>query len=83
MKNRKNRGSLARFLRRFALLAVTLAVLTVFGAYTLLGTAFHGPSPIARDNLTRNLMADDATDWIPGLYLEDSLIAEICGKEAP
>jgi len=78
MKKKNPRGSLARFFRRFLLLIVTLALLSIFGAYSVLGTVFHGPSPIARDNLTRNLMEDPATDWIPGIYLDEELIQKIC-----
>lgn len=74
----KKRGSVARFFRRTLLLIVTLAVLAAMGAYTLLGTIFHGPSPIAREELTLSLMSSPTTDWIPGLYLSEELIGQIC-----
>jgi len=78
MSKRKKGGSFARFFRRVLLLAVTGVVLTALGAYTLLGTVFNGPSQIARKELTLSLMADPATDWIPGLFLEEGLIGQIC-----
>ena len=78
MSRRSRGGSIARFFRRTVLLIVTIAVLLLLGAYTLLGTVLTGPSQIARDKLTVALMADPTTDWIPGLYLEDSLIRQIC-----
>lgn len=79
MSNHKRSGSAARFFRRAALVIVTVAVLLLVGAYTLLGTVLTGPSQIARDQLTQALMADPATDWIPGLYLDEALIGRICG----
>lgn len=71
-------GGLARFFRRLLLLVFTGAVLLLIGGYTLLGTVLTGPSRIARDALTQTLMADSNTDWIPGLYLDEGLIAQIC-----
>lgn len=78
MAKANRRGSLARFFRRAGLLLITAAVLALLAAYTLVGTVLTGPSHIARDRLTRTLMGTSATDWIPGLYLEDALISQIC-----
>ncbi len=78
MSRHTRSGSVARFFRRFALVMLTGAVLMLIGIYTLVGTVLKGPSQIARDALTVALMADPATDWIPGLYLEDTLIGQIC-----
>lgn len=78
MSKQKSRGSVARFFRRAALVIITVAVLLVIGIYTLLGTVLTGPSRIARDSLTLTLMADPATDWIPGLFLDEELIGQIC-----
>ena len=78
----KKTGALGRFLRRSALLAVTIVLLLLIGTYTLLGTIFHGPSPIARDALTLSMMEDPMTQWIPGLFLDDGLISQICEQGA-
>lgn len=78
MSKRKKGGAVGRFFRRVLLLIVTGAVLMALGAYTLLGTVFNGPSQIARKELTLSLMADPATDWIPGLFLDEELIGQIC-----
>lgn len=78
MSKQKRSGSVARFFRRAALLILTVAVLLLIGTYTLLGTVLTGPSQIARNELTHSLMADPATDWIPGLYLDEALIGQIC-----
>ena len=83
MGKRDHRGSVARFFRRTALVFFTVVVLLLIGAYTLLGTVFTGPSPLARDALTVCLMQDPATDWIPGLYLDADLISRICQQGAP
>lgn len=73
----KKTGSFGRFLRRTLLLVFTLAVLLVGGLALMLNTVFNGPSPTARNELTVSLLADNRTGWIPGLFLEDALIAEI------
>lgn len=76
----KKTGSFARFLRRFLLLVFTLALLLAGGLTLILGTVFNGPSPAARNNLTMSLLEDSRTSWIPGLFLEDALIAEIAAE---
>lgn len=78
MSKIKRSGSVARFFRRTLLLVFTGAVLLLLGVYSLLGTVLNGPSQIARNELTLSLMADPATDWIPGLYLDEELIGQIC-----
>lgn len=76
----KKTGGFGRFLRRFALLVFTLALLLVGGLAMILNTVFNGPSPTARNVLTMSLLEDNCTSWIPGLFLEDALIAEIAAE---
>ena len=61
-----------RFFRRFLLVVLTLAIMAAGTASLFLYTVFHGPSPIARDSLTAALLEDPRTEWIPGLFLDNT-----------
>lgn len=73
----RGRSSLWRFLLRLLLVVLTLAVLVTAGAWVLLNQVFNGPSPAARDALTLSLSEKKATAWIPGIFLDDTAVAEI------
>lgn len=73
----KSPFSWPRFLRRFFLLLFTLVLMAVGAAALFLNTVFNGPSPAARDMLTVSLLESSSTEWIPRLFLEEEVIAEI------
>ena len=73
----RGRSFLWRFLFRLFLVVLTLAVLVTAGAWVLLNQVFNGPSPAARDALTLSLSEKKATAWIPGIFLDDTAVAEI------
>lgn len=82
-KRKKTRGCgpVGRFFLRLLLVVVTLAILLAGGLAWMLNTIFTGPSETARNELTVFLAENPATKWIPGLFLEDELVEEICGEE--
>ena len=71
-KKKKAVFSWMRLFRRLLLLLFTLVLMAVGAASLFLYTVYNGPSPIARDSLTSVLMEDDRTDWIPGLFLDET-----------
>lgn len=71
---KKSRGGLGRFLRRFFLLLFTLVLMAVGAASLFFYTVFNGPSPTARDMLAVHLLEDSRTSWIPGLFLDEEVV---------
>ena len=74
---------LGRIIRRFFLLVLAAAVLAGGFAYMLLDQVFNGPSEAARDRLCIAMMEQSKTQWVPGLFLEETVIASITSGEAP
>ena len=72
VKTKKASFSWMRLFRRFLLVVLTLAIMAAGTASLFLYTVFHGPSPIARDSLTAALLEDPRTEWIPGLFLDNT-----------
>ena len=68
---------LYRVIRRLLLVILTGAVLAAGGAWLLLNQVFNGPSTAARDALTLSLLDSEHASWVPGLFLDESLLAEI------
>ena len=74
---KKKRGAVIRFLRRVLFVVFAVAVMLVSALILILNLVFNGPSPTARNYLTMSLIEASATKWVPGLFLEDALIAQI------
>ena len=77
-EQRKPSGALGRFLRRMSLTLVTVLIMAAAGSWGVLNLRFTGPSPAARDALTLSLSQSKTTDWIPGLFLDEALVEQIC-----
>ncbi len=75
-------GFWGRFLRRLLLCLVTLAVLAAGASALAMNLVFNGPSPAARNRLTLSLMQSGAASWIPGLFLEEDVVSQICSGAA-
>ena len=74
-------GVVARFLRRFFFVVFAVAIMLVSALLLILNLVFNGPSPTARNYLTMSLIEASATKWVPGLFLDDAVIAEIRDAE--
>ena len=74
-------GVVARFLRRFFFVVFAVAIMLVSALLLILNLVFNGPSPTARNYLTMSLIEASATKWVPGLFLDDTVIAEIRDAE--
>ena len=68
---------IAKIIRRFFLIVFTLILVAVSILAIVMNQIFNGPSPAARDVLTMSLLEPSATKWIPGLFMEQSVIDEI------
>lgn len=75
---KKRRGTLGLVIRRTLLVLFTLVILAAAGLALFLNTIFTGPSETARNELALVLLEDPATQWIPGIFLDEGVIAEIC-----
>lgn len=74
-------GLLGRIVRRFFLLLFAAVFMALSALAMVLNLIFNGPSPAARDVLTMSLIEASATKWVPGLFLEDAVIADIRTSE--
>ncbi len=75
-------GFWARFVRRLVLCLVTFLVLALGASALAVNLVLNGPSPAARDRLTLSLAQSSATSWVPGLFLEDDVVSQICSGAA-
>lgn len=85
-KPKKQGRFIYRVIRRLILVIFTAALMVTAGLWVVLNQILNGPSPAARDAMTISLLESAQTGWIPGLFLEDSLIEQIrqsAGAEAP
>jgi exopolysaccharide biosynthesis protein len=62
-------------------LLLLLLVLTV-ALYATLYNVVNGPSPTVRDMLVQATMQASATKWLPGLFLDETLVREIVSASA-
>lgn len=76
-KKKKKSGLLGRIIRRFFLVLFTIVILAVVALCLVLNLVFNGPSESARKLLTMSLTEASATKWVPGLFLDDELVAQI------
>jgi hypothetical protein len=84
-KKRRYISPVSRFFHRLALVVLTLAVLNAVGLAVMVRTILTGPSETARNELTVALNESAATKWVPGVFLDDTLVEQIlrdaAGKE--
>lgn len=76
-KPSSHRGGWGRVLRRLLLVVLAAAAMLASALLLVLNLIFNGPSPTARDLLTMSLIEASATKWVPGLFLEETLIRQI------
>lgn len=67
-------------IRRTLLVIVTVILLLVFALFALCKTVAVGPSETMRDFLVLTAMQSSGAKWVPGLFLEDSVVEEICAR---
>lgn len=74
-----------RIVCRAVLCFVVIVGLLLGGVSLLLNRVFNGPSPAARDTLTKSLLESGCTDWIPALFLGDEMVEQIknSGSDLP
>ena len=77
LTDHRKKGGFGRFLRRFFLFVITLALLICGALVLVLHTIFNGPSPAARNILTMTLTEASATKWVPALFIGEELVEEI------
>lgn len=65
---------------RTLLVILTIILVLLFSVIALCKTLVSGPSETVRDLLVLSAMQASATKWIPGLFLDDALVREICSK---
>lgn len=82
-ESEKRRGSrVAGIIRRTLLVFFSVIFIFAFSVVALLFTLLTGPSPTVRDQVVLSAMQASATKWLPGLFLDDALVDEICTRSA-
>ncbi|MCH5339197.1 MAG: phosphodiester glycosidase family protein [Acetatifactor sp.] len=79
-KRRKSR--MATIIGRMFLVLFSLVFILVFSVVALCHTLLTGPSATVRDKVVLSAMQASATKWLPGLFLSDELVDEICARSA-
>lgn len=75
------REKVGRLIRRALLLVFTLVLMAAIGAGLVLNKIFTGPSPAARDALVVKMSQSRSTSWIPTIFLDSDMIAQILEEE--
>ena len=65
---------------RLFLVFFTVVFILLFSLAALCHTLLTGPSVTVRDQVVLSAMQASATKWLPGLFLDDELVAEICSR---
>ena len=81
MSLNQTRGNVGRLIRRALLLVFTLVLMAAIGAGLVLNKIFTGPSPAARDALVVKMSQSRSTSWIPTIFLDSDMIAQILEEE--
>ena len=79
-KRRKSR--MATIVGRIFLVLFSIIFVIVFSVVALCHTLLTGPSVTVRDKVVLSAMQASATKWLPGLFLSDELVDEICARSA-
>ena len=67
---------------RMFLILFTIVFILLFSLVALCHTLLTGPSVTVRDQVVLSAMQASATKWLPGLFLDDELVEEICARSA-
>ena len=67
---------------RMFLVLFTMVCILLFSLVALCHTLLTGPSVTVRDLVVLSAMQASATKWLPGLFLDDELVEEICARSA-
>lgn len=78
--NKKKRLSPSIIVGRVLLVILTTILVVLFAAFALCSTLVNGPSETVRDKLVLSAMQASATKWLPGLFLDDEVVDEICKR---
>lgn len=76
----RHRLRFSMVIRRTLLVIFTVLFLAVFSLAALCYTAANGPSETVRDLLVLSAMQASATKWVPGLFLDESVVDEIMAR---
>lgn len=76
------RGRVLTVVGRIFLVLFTMIFLFAFFLVALCHTLLTGPSDTLRDQVVLSAMQASATKWLPGLFLDDELVEEICTRSA-
>ena len=75
---KKRKGRRAVIIGRAFLVFFTVIFILFFSLAALCHTLLTGPSVTMRDQVVLSAMQASATKWLPGLFLSDELVQEIC-----
>lgn len=79
-RTKKQRRRASVVVGRIVLVIFTVIFILIFALVALCRTLVTGPSETIRDQLVLSAMQASATKWLPGLFLDDELVAEICAR---
>ncbi len=71
------KAKVTRLVLRGTMMFLTILLMVLIAALSLLDGVFNGPSVSARDILTRSLSYSSGTYWIPSVFLGEELAAQI------
>ena len=74
------RGRVTTIVGRMFLVFFTIIFILLFSLAALCHTLLTGPSATVRDLVVLSAMQASATKWLPGLFLDDELVEEICTR---
>ncbi len=77
---KKKRLSASIIVGRVLLVILTVILVLLFAVFALCGTLVNGPSETVRDKLVLSAMQASATKWLPGLFLDDEVVRDICDR---
>ncbi len=73
----QRKAKVTRLVLRGVMMFLTILLMVLIAALSLLDGVFNGPSVSARDTLTRSLSYSSGTYWIPSVFLGEQLANEI------
>lgn len=76
----RRRSRAATLIGRILLVLFTFIFVLLFALVALCRTLVNGPSETVRDKLVLSAMQASATKWLPGLFLDDEVVREICER---
>ncbi len=80
--NRRKRLRASTVIGRTLLVFFTAVFIALFTLVALCYTLLTGPSATMRDRVVLSAMQASATKWLPGLFIDDTLVEEICARSA-